>query len=329
MSTALAPLAHLIRSRALDWLHTHRRLGALPEGAGLDEDLDAYKAVAEVALAAALTLRTGTAGSRERTQAGELLDFGWGQLRQGALLYERLLHHPLTTDPLESYSHFATAGYRHPGLEELIAQLAASGVAPAVECVPNRRLAIANALRTTGHDRGANTPDWPALSRATWLGNTLQPWLIDWETGYDMTHTVFHLTDWGRLPGALGEELTAYLGRWLPVWTDVWSEARQWDLVGELLIVGGCLPEPYAETQDWRDLAGLQHPDGLVPRDGDQVGDDPATRFADHQHTTLVAVIAATVVLDRDLDAFAGSPAGTAGEGRPRPNPSASPDGAP
>jgi hypothetical protein len=210
MSTAQAPLAHLIRSRALDWLHTHRRLGALPEGAGLDEDLDAYKAVAEVALAAALTLRTGTAGSRERTQAGELLDFGWGQLRQGALLYERLLHHPLTTDPLESYSHFATAGYRHPGLEELIAQLAASGVAPAVECVPNRRLAIANALRTTGHDRGANTPDWPALSRATWLGNTLQPWLIDWETGYDMTHTVFHLTDWGRLPGALGEELTAY-----------------------------------------------------------------------------------------------------------------------
>ncbi|MFH9657050.1 DUF6895 family protein [Streptomyces sp. NPDC017248] len=316
MSTDLAPLAHRVRSRALDWLHTHRRLGALPHGTGLGADLAAYKAVAEVALAAGLTVRSGTAGSREHAQSRELLDFGWSQMRHGDLLYERLLHHPLTTDPLECYSHFAVAGYRHHGLEDLVAHLAATGVASALECVPNRRLAIANALRATGHDRGPSRPDWPALTRATWLGATPQPWLIDWETAYAMTHTVFHLTDWGRNPQALGQEPAAYLGQWLPVWTDVWSETCQWDLVGELLIVGNCLPQPYAEVDDWQRLAQVQHPDGLMPRDADGVDDDPATRFADHQHTTVVAVIAATVALARDLETSADSSPDEATEGR-------------
>jgi hypothetical protein len=309
VSTALAGIAHDIRSRALGWLHTHRQLGAL-DGGDIDGDTEGYKALAETGLAACLVLRDGAAGSRERALARELLEYSWAQLKEGALLYERLLRRPLATDALESYAHFARAGCRHPGVERLIPHLAAMGAARFVEHVPNRRLAVANALRITGHDRGAGAPDWRTLARATWLGGTPAPWYIDWMTGYSVTHTVFHLTDWGRWPGGLPGDVAGYLTRWLPVWTDVWAETCQWDLVGELLLVGSCLPEPYAELDDWRRLAELQHADGLLPRDDQPVDDDPVTRFQDHQHTTVVAVLAATVALARALDAPAtGTPA--------------------
>jgi hypothetical protein len=264
MSTALAHTAHDIRSRALSWLHAHHPMGAL-EGDGLGGKAETYKALQETALAASLILRDGAAGSAE-------------------------------------YAHFARVGYRHPGVERLIPHIAAMGTVKAVEHVPNRRLAVANALRITGHDHGVSTSDWETLTRATWLGGNPEPWHIDWMTGYSVTHTVFHLTDWGSHPEWLPDDVVAYLVRWLPVWIDVWVESCQWDLVGELLIVGSCLPEPYGEITDWQRLADLQHADGLMPRDDQPVDDDLATRFRDHQHPTIVATIAGTVALTRALD---------------------------
>jgi hypothetical protein len=303
MSTALAQTAHDIRSRALSWLHTHRSLGALEGDVGAN--MERYKALQETALAASLVLRDGAAGSAECTLARELLDFCWRQLKDGTLFYERLLRHPLATDVLEGYAHFARAGYRHPGVERLIPHFAAMGTAKAVEHVPNRRLAIANALRITGQDHGVKAPDWETLTRATWLGSTPEPWHIDWMTGYTVTHTVFHLTDWGLHPEWLPDDLVSYLVHWLPVWTDIWVESCQWDLVGELLIVGSSLPEPYGEITDWQRLAALQHTDGLMPRDDQPVDDDPVTRFHDHRHTTIVATVAGTIALTRALDATA------------------------
>jgi hypothetical protein len=300
MRSALAQTAHDIRSRALRWLHTHRSLGAL-EG-DVEADTETYKELQETALVASLILRDGAAGGEERTLARELLDFSWRQFEDGALLYERMLRRPVATDALEGYGCFARAGYRHPGVELLIPHFAAMGTAEAVEHVPNRRLAVTNALRITGHDHGVKAPHWETLTRATWLGSTPEPWFIDWMTGYCVTHTVFHLTDWGRHPQGLPDDVVSYLVRWLPVWTDIWVESCQWDLVGELLIVGSCLPEPYGEMSDWQRLAEIQHADGLVPRDDQPVDDDPVTRFRDHQHPTIVAAIAGTLALARALD---------------------------
>ncbi|KOG87546.1 hypothetical protein ADK38_24840, partial [Streptomyces varsoviensis] len=160
----------------------------------------------------------------------------------------------------------------------------------------------ANAARITGHDHGAGAHDWASLTRATWLGAMPEPWHIDWLTGYAVTHTVFHLTDWGRLPGGLPADIAGYLRDWLPMWTDIWAETSQWDLMAELMIVGNCLPDPATEAEDWQRLAELQHADGLVPRDDKPVDDDPAQRFEDHQHTTIVAVVAGTIAVNRALN---------------------------
>ncbi|MFJ9041588.1 DUF6895 family protein [Streptomyces sp. NPDC102406] len=304
MSHPPAGLAHTVSSRALHWLHANRHHGALSDlpDADLSADRGAYKALGETALAASLVLRGGAAGTTELSLARELLAYCWEQAGEGSLLYERLLRYPLKTDPLETYAHFNRGGLRHEELDELLAHTATLTSTHASEHVPNRRLGVANALRVSGLDHGAGAPDWPTLTRATWLGHTPDPWHIDWLTAYAVTHTVYHLTDWGRLPTGVPDDLTDYLRRWLPVWTDIWSEAGHWDLMAELMIVDMCLPGSHVDPADWQRLAEVQHEDGMVPRDDQPVDDDPAQRFDDHQHPTIVAVIAGNLALTRALE---------------------------
>ncbi|WTW99214.1 hypothetical protein OG216_40330 [Streptomycetaceae bacterium NBC_01309] len=302
--TELLATAQQWSSRALHWLHTRYRAGQgdLPPDATVDfADPDsAYKPLGEAALAASLVLRDGVAGVRDLAAARDLMDLCWRQLHDGDLLYERQLRHMLLTDPVETYAHFARAGYRHRPLHDLLDSLTRLRAPNAVELLPNRRLAVANARRVVGL---ADRPDWPALAAATWLGAVPEPWAVDWSTGYSVTHTVFHLTDWGARPEGLPAAVRDYLRDWLPVWVDVWSEVGQWDLVGELLIVDACVGAPVCGPSAWERLAAVQHPDGLTPRDTDPVEDDPAEAFRDHEHTAVVAVIAGTAILSRLLGA--------------------------
>ncbi|MFF5447049.1 DUF6895 family protein [Streptomyces sp. NPDC012888] len=291
-------------SKALNWLHTtHQQgYGHLPPHATVDlADPDgAYKPLGEAALAASLVLRDGVAGSHDTQAARALIDSCWHQLQDGNLLYERQLRHLTLTDPLELYAHFARAGLRHRLLDELLADYAGLRAPDAMEVVPNRRLAVANARRIVGVGRD---PDWQALAAATWLGATPEPWAVDWGTGYDITHTVFHLTDWGARPDDLPASMARYLRRWLPVWVDIWLEVGQFDLVGELLAVDACIGDPVCGPKPWQQLAAVQQPDGLTPRDSDPIAGDEHTAFKENEHTAVVAVISGTITLARTLGA--------------------------
>ncbi|MGC0418925.1 DUF6895 family protein [Embleya sp. AB8] len=292
--------AHTIGSGALRWLRANAHFGPLPTHTVVDfNDRDsAYKPLGETALATSLVLREGVAGPGELAAARELLDYAWGQFREGDFLYERQVRHPLVTDPLETYAHFVRAGIRHERMDRLLAHLDELRSVRAIEMMANRRLAVANASRVVGL---AHRPDWAELSADTWLGQTPEPWVIDWMTAYNMTHAVFHITDWGAHPELLPAEIRDYLRVWLPVWVDVWAEVAQFDLVGELLIVDACLPEPVCDDQGWRTLAAAQRADGLLPRDADPVDEDPRQAFKDHEHTAVVAIVAGTVTLARSL----------------------------
>lgn len=306
MTTSVSPVtqtAHQVAARSLAWLHAHRRLGELPPGttADLGDPDSIYKPLGETALAASLVLREAAAGGTELRLARALLDHCWEQLGGGTLLYERKLRYPMMSDPLETYVHFHRSGYRHEALERLLAHTTTLRSTRAAEVVPNRRLAVANAARVAGLDPNGEVYDWDTLARATWVGALPEPWMADWMSGYYLTHTVFHLTDWGGKPDGLPPDIAEHIARWLPVWIDIWSEIEQWDLMTELMIVGCCLPEPYCAPEDWELLARVQHPDGLVPRDGDPVGDDPGERFREHHHTSVVAAVAGTLAVSRTL----------------------------
>lgn len=285
-------------TRALGWLNRNRGQLTFTGGATaeLAEPDSVYKPLGELALAASLVLRDDPFPAADRRAARDLLDFAWDQLRGGDLLYERQLRFPAMTDPLETYVHFHRAGHRHEPLQALLAHLTGLRSYREYEHVPNRRMAVANATRVIGID---DRTDWSARTAATWLGATPEPWTMDWMTAYHMTHTVFHLTDWGAEPRGLPPHVRDYLATWLPVWTDVWLEIEEWDLVAELLLVDACLPEPAREPAAWRRLAAAQHEDGLLPRDGRTGTEDPTARFHDHYHTAVAAVTAATAALSR------------------------------
>jgi len=298
MSTAAPPVAHQVAVKALRWLRTNQRLGAMPPNTTADiaEPNNTYKPLSENALAASLVLREGVAEPADLHAAEDILDFAWRELRAGDLLYERALLHTLMTDPLEVYAHFVRCGRRHPNLDQLLAHQTRLRSVRAIEVLSNRKLAIANAARIVGLDYGH---DWDILTATTWLGAIPEPWTIDWMTAYHMTHTVFHLTDWGAHPNGLNAEITSYLQTWLPVWIEVWLEIGQWDLVGELLIVGACLDEPYRDPEHWAAFAAVQHDDGLVPRDTEPVDGTPEQVFTEQQHTAVVAIVAGTLATAR------------------------------
>ncbi|GAB2878010.1 DUF6895 family protein [Streptomyces mayteni] len=301
MDATAVRLAQHVGERAMDWLGRLRTSFALDRDVP-DHDIgaDAIKALSELALAVGVVVREAVAGPRSADAARSLLDFAWREFDEGALLYRLQAHTPAATHPVEIYSHFVAAGHRHPQLDRLAGHLLSLRAASVVEHVPNRRLAVWAAARRIG----ARPPgDREALLAGTWLGGMPEPWMMDANNAYGVTHTVFHLTDWGEDPAGLPEPLCDYLHRWLPVWVEVFRETRFWDLLLEFLVVGVCLPEPMFFPEVWERVAEAQRPDGMMPNGLTAPPVEPERAWLNHHHPTIVAVVAGTLTVSRALSA--------------------------
>jgi hypothetical protein len=293
--------AQQVAERAWGWLEMTQQRFALPDVAV--DQLDAsehLKPLGELALAGSIAIREGATGSRTARTAPALVEFAWQQLRAGDLLYELQRDNPVDTMPMELYAPFVRAGYRHQRLDTLLAHLTGLRAARVPEVVPDRMLGILNTERLLGlPPRG----ELVELTSRTWLGGQPEPWTPSLLSLYAMTHTVFHLTDWGARPRGLPEHLQAYLHAWLPAWLEVYVEAGHWDVVAEMLIVDLCLTEPDHPVATWDPLARAQQPDGLLPAVPGRVPRDTARAFRNHYHSTVVGAIAGTLAVSRRLDA--------------------------
>jgi hypothetical protein len=225
------------------------------------------------------------------------LRFAWQQTGRGELFLRLQRMEPFATYPLEIYSVFAAAGLRHPGYEAAAATTARTRGWRLTEQDPTRRLGVLKAERRSGIHRPEQVAQ---VLRSTWLGGLPEPWTFERSSGYALTHVVFHLTDWGRLPTGVPPDLAAYLAHWLPPWLDTCLDARMWDLSCELLVVAASLPGPPdpATLQDaWTRIARAQHDCGALPEQG--TGDDPGAdqetdpSFPRCYHSTLMAAFAA------------------------------------
>ncbi|MEV8445044.1 DUF6895 family protein [Streptomyces parvus] len=297
---ALAVLPGVLAS-ALAWTDAHRTRFALP-----DDVLEPHtqvnatlKPLGELAQLGSTIRRTTAPGAPEHELAGDLVAYAWEQLHEGALLLELLRAEPFAAYPYEIYAAFAGYGLRHEGFETLARPLTATRAWAHTEQHANRQLGLVNSERRVGVV--THTDAGGVLSR-TWLGGLSEPWMFEGPSGYALTHTVFHLTDWGRMPDRVPGKIDGYLRTWLPAWTDGCLESGQWDLTGELLAVAASLPGPApAELLDavWPVLADVQHPTGCVPETGVPVQDpapDPYP-FIDCYHSTLVTAFAAALSL--------------------------------
>ncbi|MBB1256410.1 hypothetical protein H3146_24090 [Streptomyces sp. OF3] len=296
-----AALADIVRG-ALEWVTAHRDRFALPPDV-LETHTDlnwSMKPLGELArLSTSITRAAHTVADhrddphwRQLAEiARELLDFTWSEIGEGRVLRELARLEPHATYPLEIYAAFASAGLRDERFEEFTGTLVRTRAWASTEQQPNRRLGVLAAehqARLPSHD------DPTEALRRTWLGALPEPWTFDVTAGYALTHTVFHLTDWGARPAGVPADLDTYLHHWLPCWLDSCLEDQQWDLGCELLAVGASLPEPYPPDRHlpvWREVAGRRAPDGSLH----EVGAEPPDAFAHRYHSTLAAAFAAAL----------------------------------
>lgn len=293
--------AQRLSQRAWAWLDTARDQFTLPTGIPPRElDLMRHiKPIMELALAGSIAIREGTTGSQAAQIASSLVEFSWRQFDCGELLYELQRERPLDTIPLEAYAWFVCAGYRNPRLDTLLAHLTGLRATRKPELLPNRVLGVVNAERVAGLTSSWSTDE---LVTTTWLGGGGEPWMADLDTLYQVTHTVFHLTDWAARPAGLPAALQDYLHAWLPAWLEVYLEAGHWDVVGEMLMVDLCLTEPDFPVAAWERLADAQHPDGMLPAEPGRDTRTAATVVRNHYHSTVIATIAGTLGISRRLD---------------------------
>lgn len=300
---------HRVGAAALEWISANRGYFRAREDADTAhlQIAERFKPIGELAVIGKVLFREGVAGSQQSETTRQLLEFAWRDLLEGGDLLAWMQHkEPLSPIPLELYMPFRELGYRHPGVEASARVARAMTSWTALETAPNRRLGLARVEARAGLPPSIPVAD--ALQR-TWLGRTPEPWSAEFHITYDVTHTVFHLTDWGEKPEALPTEIADYLALWLPVWTDDWAGMEHWDLLGELLVVDACLPRPVLDPDIWQLYADAQRPDGAMPVQHTLPDLDPADTFDLAYHPTLVAAFASVLATSRAMTALTGTPA--------------------
>lgn len=299
-----ARLMHTVGVRALEWLWAHR------DGFRLEHDVDPevgflerFKPIGELALVCTVLFREGVAGSRQAELARRLLDHVWRDTLDGGTLLERGQRiEPFSPIPFEVYLPFRELGYSSPGIERATALNHRVESWTAFETTPTRRLGLSAFQRRFGL---TPRPSEAEAYRRTWLARRPEPWTVEGHTAYDITHAVFHLTDWGEHPDNLPADAAAYLALWLPAWLDDWVDLRRWDLLGELLVVDACLPRPTFDARAWEAFAAAQQPDGAMPAVRSMPTGDRDEVFDIVYHPTLVAAFASTLALSRSLSDLA------------------------
>ncbi|WP_037909024.1 DUF6895 family protein [Actinacidiphila yeochonensis] len=303
MTAAPPALLHRVGDQALGWLDAHRDFFRLTDedlatGSGIVERL---KPVGELAVNMRVLAREGVAGSRMHDISVRLLDHVWRDLLDGGNLLAALQRdEPHSPVPLEVYASLHELGYRHPGLEDAIDLARSTASWRALETVPNRRLGILNSERKLGL---VPSGDPEQALAATWLGKLPEPWTVQLHIAYDITHTVFHLTDWGAAPERIPPHIAEYLELYLPAWIADWADLEHWDLLGELLVIDACLPRPTLDAQAWERYAAAQDPQGAMPVQRAMPTGSRQDVFDQVHHPTLVAAFASAMATSRALSA--------------------------
>lgn len=293
-------LIHTVGARALEWLWAHR------DGFRLEPDVDPevgflerFKPVGELALICRVLFREGVAGSRQAELARKLLDHTWRHtLDGGRMLVRGQRIEPLSPIPFEVYLPYKELGYSEPEVERATVLYQRLNSWSALELDPTRRLGLSAFQRRFGLT--PRTPEADIVG-STWLGSRPEPWTVSGHIAYDLTHTVFHLTDWGEHPDGLPPDIADYLATWLPAWIDDWLDLKRWDLLGELLVVDACLPRPTLDERGWEGFAAAQQADGAMPAVRDMPEGEPDDLFDMIYHPTLVAAFASVLATSRAL----------------------------
>jgi hypothetical protein len=188
-----------------------------------------------------------------------------------------------------------------------------AGAPSQIERLPHRLLELRAALDWAGVRH--SLPSTDDICAQTILGEAISAQLLPESTIYAITHVILFGSRFGLMQGALPEWLrSARVHSLLCDLLVVTGQARNWDLLGELLLCWDCIGFEHnlVTTAGWasfreafradgavlpspaKGVAGKARPDGTLAEHAEE-----ASNFDLVYHTTLVAVLAGTVRLYR------------------------------
>jgi hypothetical protein len=188
-----------------------------------------------------------------------------------------------------------------------------AGALSQIERLPHRLLELGVALDWAGVEH--SLPPTGEICTQTILGKALSAPLLDVSAIYAITHVILFGTRFGLMQDALPEWLRSTPVRsLLSDLLVVTSQAQNWDLLGELLLCWDCMgfEHDLVTTAGWASFLDAFRADGAVLASTEKDVDGqakPEAMLAEHvdeasdfdrvYHTTLVAVLAGTVLLNR------------------------------
>lgn len=274
--------------RAAGWIDANIEQFRLCHAQSDDARVFLMKPLGELALTAAVLSRCAF----DSAWCGQKVKFAWDELGGGDALLHLLSARPDLIVASTLYACFRQFGHRNRRLDILIRHLAATAACRAIEFPRWRRLDVAHAF-----DALEIEPFPPDAHVGTWVVARPEPWMLTDDVAYAVTHEIFYITDFGRVPERLPASVRSYVTTWLPAWLKIYAAQSNWDLFAEFVMVGASLNLPQHAAV--RLLMEQLTPDGHVPgpRDGAanliRSNDTGArVRFLRNYHTTLVAMMA-------------------------------------
>lgn len=188
----------------------------------------------------------------------------------------------------------------HWGLQRALAR----GALERAERLSHRSLELRHLVETAGLEH--RLPSARTLAARGILVRTPSALHATHQDAYSVTHALFYLSDWVARPIVdLGRRSMERTSRLVELLLGRYVYARDWDLVGELLLACASLRRTgsacYAAA--WLAICDAQRPDGSVPAPPrSRIGDPTASLSADEDdpfardyHPTLVAALAGTL----------------------------------
>lgn len=254
--------------------------------------LDLIKPMGELMLVADLLLRT----SHRKNDARDLLDFGWEELEKGKVLESILCSRPDLLTLSAIYAVFHVNGYHSESLKTQIERVVKTPGYFNLDLPAWRRLDLLHGLSSLNINTDQKIS---SVFKNSWLAEKYSYWTITDATAYGVTHTVFYMTDYGRKPDGLPEDIISYLSAVLPKWAEHYLQEGNYDLASEMFMSMGCI-DTHPPYELINQFSAGQRKDGSY--EGPPFGalnlvhgesDEERIGFLSDYHTTLVACMAA------------------------------------
>lgn len=221
-----------LETEIFEWIISNRHQFSHSLGKSPEEQLKLLKPIGELVLCCDVMIRYKVLENEARST----LDWAWKELENGNFLLKALLSRPSLLMISSLYSTFHRNGYLNIPLRDLIAYHSTSSFTKSMQYPYWRRLDLELAL----FDMGLAESFKPKQD-LTWSFHQPQPWMIDNDSAYALTHEIFYLTDFGRNKHLLLHETREYILSWLPAWLKLFLMDSNLDIYCELLMVSACI----------------------------------------------------------------------------------------